>query len=118
VITLSPVRNRILNAVLAVALACSAVACMSGPRETDAQRQADRETAERVQTALNADDLLYARHINVHARKGTVRLAGYVWSQPDLEEAKRITAGVEGVKTVVDDLELELNGYGDSPVSR
>jgi osmotically-inducible protein OsmY len=118
VITLSPVRNRILNAVLAVALACSAVACMTGPRETDAQRQADKETAERVQEALNADDLLYARHISVHARNGTVRLAGYVWSQPDLEEAKRITAGVEGVKTIVDDLELELNGLGDSPVSR
>ena len=115
---MSPVMNRIANAVLVAVMACGAVACATGPRETDAQRQNDKETAERVQEALNADDLLYARHINVHARNGTVRLAGYVWSQPDLEEAKRIAASVEGVKTVVDDLELELNGYGDSPVSR
>ena len=114
---MSPLGNRIANAVLTVVFVCGAAACV-GPRETDAQRQTDKETAERVQEALNADDLLYARHINVHARNGTVRLAGYVWSQPDLQEAKRIAEGVDGVKTVVDDLEIELNGVGDSPVSR
>jgi osmotically-inducible protein OsmY len=115
---LSPVRNRIANAVLVTVVACGAAACAMGPRETDAQRQADKETADRVQAALNADELLYARHINVHAREGVVRLAGYVWTQPDLDEARRIAESVEGVKKVVDDLELERNGVDNSPVSR
>ena len=115
---MSPMRNRIANVVLATVVVCGAAACAMGPRETDAQRQLDKETAERVQAALNADELLYARHINVHAREGVVRLAGYVWTQPDLDEAKRIAASVEGVKKVVDDLELERNGVDNSPVSR
>ena len=115
---MSPMRNRIANAVLVTVVACGVAACAMGPRETDAQRQTDKETAERVQAALNADILLSPRHINVHARNGTVRLAGYVWTQPDLEEAKRVAQGVEGVKAIVDDLELERNGIGDSPVSR
>lgn len=115
---MSPMRNRIANAVLVTVVACGAAACAMGPRETDAQRQIDKETADRVQAALNADELLYARHINVRAREGVVRLAGYVWTQPDLDEARRIAASVEGVKTVVDDLELERNGVDNSPVSR
>ena len=115
---MSPMRNRIASAVLVTVVACGAAACAMGPRETDAQRQIDKETADRVQAALNADELLYARHINVRAREGVVRLAGYVWTQPDLDEARRIAESVEGVKKVVDDLELERNGVDNSPVSR
>jgi osmotically-inducible protein OsmY len=47
-----------------------------------------------------------------------VTLGGYVWSQPDLEEAERITASVPGVRKVVNEMELERGGLGDSPVTR
>ena len=67
---------------------------------------------------MQADKLLYAKHIFVHADNGVVRLTGFVWEPPDLEEAQRIAAGVEGVQGVVNDLELQRNGLDDSAVAR
>ena len=102
-------------ALVAAALTC---ACVSGPRESDAQRAENRATADRVQAALDADQQLYAKHITVSADSGVVSLGGYVWTQPDLEEALRIAEGVQGVSKVVNDLELERGGISNSPVSR
>ena len=47
-----------------------------------------------------------------------VRLSGYVWDPPDLNEAQSIAAEVPGVVRVVNDLELQRNGIDDSPVTR
>lgn len=74
--------------------------------------------SERVQAALNADTGLFAKHINVRADNGIVRLSGYVWTQPDLEEAQRIAGMVPGVMKVVNDMELERGGIDNSNVSR
>ena len=115
---MSPVMNRVSSWVIAAAAVCGAVGCSSGPHRTEAERQSDKETADRVQAALSADQELYSRHINVHANSGVVRLSGYVWTQPDLEEARRVAESVEGVSRVVDDLELERGGIDNSPVSR
>ena len=94
---MSPVMNRISSWLLAAVVVSAAVGCSTGPRKTEAERQADKETADRVQAALSADQELYSRHINVHANSGVVRLSGYVWSQPDLLEAQRIAEVVQGV---------------------
>ena len=110
--------NRSSKLVLVATLACALAACVFGPRKTDAERQVDRETADRVQAALSADRILYSRHITVNADGGVVSLGGYVWSQPDLEEAQRIAEGVQGVKKVVNEMELERGGIDNSPVSR
>jgi len=115
---LSPVMNRVSTWIIAAAALCGAVGCSTGPHRTEAERQADKETADRVLAALSADEELYSRHINVHANSGVVRLSGYVWTQPDLEEAKRVAETVQGVSSVVDDLELERGGLDNSPVSR
>ena len=93
--TLSPVMNRVACAGFAVAVLCSVVACAT--HKTDAQRQVDRETVARVQTALDTDTLLYARHIFVHANDGVVRLSGFVWDPPDLLEAEQMAESVQGV---------------------
>lgn len=103
---------------VAVAVLCGLAACASGPRKTDAQIQADRETAERVETALNADKSLYAKHISVHADDGIVRLTGYVWDASDFESATLIAEGVAGVNGVVNNLELNRNGNDNGPVAR
>lgn len=113
-----PVLKRMSGASLAVAVICTMAACASGPPKSDAEQQADRETAERVEAALNADKSLYARHITVRADNGVVRLGGYVWTQPELDEAERIAEQVSGVTKVVDDLELQRNGIDNSQVSR
>ena len=103
---------------LAVVVLCGLAACASGPRKTDAQLQADRDTAERVETALNADKALYAKHISVRADNGIVRLTGYVWNASDFETARLIAEDVPGVTGVVNNLELNRNGNDNGPVAR
>ena len=103
---------------LAVAVLCGVAACASVPRETDAQLQADKAMAERVEAALNADRSLFAKHITAHADNGVVRLTGYVWETTDFEEANYVASAVPGVTKVVNDLELNRNGNDNSPTAR
>jgi osmotically-inducible protein OsmY len=105
-------------AALAVTVLCGAVACSTTPRKTTEQQLADKETAERVQSALSADKRIYAQHISVQADGGVVHLTGYVWNPEDLYEAQRIAETVPGVSHVVDEMELERGGLGNSPISR
>jgi osmotically-inducible protein OsmY len=115
-VALSPVMKRVGRAGFLMAILCGLVACAT--QKTDAQRQTDRETAARVQTALSADKQLYSQHITVRADNGVVRLSGYVWDPPDINEAKDVAELVDGVSEVVNDLELQRNGVDDSGVSR
>ncbi|MHB8475606.1 MAG: BON domain-containing protein [Steroidobacteraceae bacterium] len=115
---MSPVKNRIVRTVFAAVAVCGVVACAMGPRKTEAEKQADSETVDRVQEALNADQVLYARHIIVRADNGVVQLGGYVWTEPELEEAKRVAGLVQGVTKVVDRIEIDRGGISNSSVSR
>jgi osmotically-inducible protein OsmY len=103
---------------VAVAVLCSVAACASGPPKTDAQEQADKVMAERVEAALNADKSLFAKHITAHADNGVVRLTGYVWEATDFEEANYVASNVPGVTKVVNDLELNRNGNDNGPIAR
>lgn len=115
---MSAIMNRAACAGFALTLLCGVAACATGPAKSDAQQQADRETAARVQAALDADKHLYARHITVRADSGVVRLTGFVWESPDLFEAKSVAELVPGVSSVVNDLELQRNGMDNSGVTR
>jgi hyperosmotically inducible periplasmic protein len=106
------------SSAVAVVVLCGVAACVSGPRKTEAQLQADKLTAEHVETALNADKMLYAKHIFVQADNGVVRLTGYVWERAALVQAALIAEGVPGVTQVVNDLELQRNGNENGPVAR
>jgi len=105
-------------AALTVTVLCCASACSTTSHKTTEQQLADKETAERVQSALSADSRIYARHITVRADSGVVHLGGYVWNSEDLYEAQRVAETVPGVSSVVDEMELEREGLGNSPVSR
>jgi osmotically-inducible protein OsmY len=110
--------HRIIRAVLAAALMCGAVACVGGPPMTPAERQADHDMADRVQLALNSDQVLYARHINVRADGSVVTLSGYVWTPEELVEAKEDVRAVPGVTKVVDRLEVDRGAVSDSSTTR
>ena len=114
----STVARRLACAAVLTALLCGGLGCAAPPAKSEAQRQADREIAQSVQAALNADKQLYARHIFVRADNGVVRLSGFVWETPELFEAKRVAEQVPGVSQVVNDLELERNGMDNSGVTR
>jgi len=101
-----------------VAVVLGVVACATEAGKSEAQQQADRETAGRVQAALDADKQLYARHIFVRADNGVVHLSGYVWDPPELLEAKRVAGLVPGVSQVVSELELQRNGNDNSGITR
>src|ERR1700686_3404555 len=115
---LFPIMSRAACAGFPLVLLCGVAACATGPAKSDAQQQADRETAAHVQAALDADKQLYARHITVRADSGVVRLTGFVWDPPDLNEAKSVAELVPGVSRVVNDLELNRNGMDNSGVTR
>jgi osmotically-inducible protein OsmY len=110
--------SQLIKRTLAVTLLCGVAGCVSGPPKTDAQVQADKEMAERVEAALNADRSLFAKHITAHADNGVVRLTGYVWESNDFQEATYIASTVPGVTRVVNDLELNRNGDESGNVSR
>jgi osmotically-inducible protein OsmY len=103
---------------LTVGLFFCVIACSTTPRKSSEQQLADKETAENVRIALNADTQIYARHISVQADNGVVHLGGYVWSNEDLYVAQRVAEGVRGVTKVVDEMELERGGIDNSAVSR
>ena len=114
---MSPMMKRVL-CVLAVMMLSGMAACASGPPKTQAQKQVDKETANRVEAALVSDKALYAQHIFVSADNGVVRLSGYVWEPADFQLAVAIAENVQGVTQVVNNLELNRNGNEDSPVAR
>jgi osmotically-inducible protein OsmY len=115
----SGLMNRAARWLVALAAVCALASCAhSGPPKTEAQRQADQALADKVEAALTSDKLFYGRLITVRADNGVVYLTGYVWDPPDLETARTIAEGVDGVTGVVNDLELQRNGIDQSPVSR
>ena len=109
--------KRVPYAGITAAVLCGVIACASGPPKSDAQLQADKVMAERVEAALGADKELFAKHITAHADNGVVRLTGYVWEANDFEEATFIASNVPGVTKVVNDLELNRNGNDANPVA-
>jgi hyperosmotically inducible periplasmic protein len=115
---LSPIVSRMSVMGLAAVFLCGLVACATGPRKSEAERQADKAIADRVESALAADNELYSRHIIVRADSGVIRLSGFVWDPPDVVEAERIAGSVQGVSRVVNALELQRNGIDNSAVSR
>jgi osmotically-inducible protein OsmY len=112
------ITNRISGTVLALVCVCSAIACSTGPRKSEAEKQADDATVQRVQQALDADRTLYDRHIIIRADNGVVRLSGFVWTQEDLVDAERVAGSIQGVSRVVNELELQRNGIDNSNVAR
>jgi osmotically-inducible protein OsmY len=109
--------NRVSQVALAAAVMCGAVACM-GPRKTDAEREADKARVDQVQAALNADTVLFARHITIRADGGVVTLGGYVWTPEELVLAREDAKAVPGVAKVVDRMEVDRGAVTDSSTTR
>lgn len=66
----------------------------------------DRQLADQVRTALHADPYLYDKHIKVSIEQGNVVLRGFVASDWDLRNAKKIAAQAADGRRVVDNLSI------------
>lgn len=86
--------------VVLVALSLLAVGCSRVGGRTDAQVASD------VQNKINVDSNIPDKQLNINANNGIVTLTGTVSSAPARNAAASDAAQVEGVKTVVNNLEI------------
>ncbi len=77
------------------------VACSKQPARTDAQIASD------VQSKFYADPVIQSRQIRVQAAKGVVTLSGDVTSDSERDAAGSDAATVDGVRTVVNNLQVQ-----------
>jgi len=81
------------------------VACASTPKQSGTGEYIDDSViTTKVKSQLASDDFLKSFQISVESRKGIVQLSGFVDSQKAVDKAGQITRGVEGVKSVRNDL--------------
>jgi osmotically-inducible protein OsmY len=81
------------------------MACASTPKhEGTGEYIDDSVITAKVKSLLAADDFLKSFQISVESRKGIVQLSGFVDSQKAVDKAGQIARGVEGVKSVRNDL--------------
>jgi osmotically-inducible protein OsmY len=81
------------------------VACASTPKhESTGEYIDDSVITAKIKSKLATDNFLKSFQIGVESRKGIVQLSGFVNSQAAVDKAGQIARGVEGVKSVKNDL--------------
>lgn len=86
--------------VVLVSLALLAVGCSHSGSRPDAQVASD------VQNKINGDSAIPDKQVSINANNGTVTLTGTVASEAARNAAANDAAQIEGVKTVVNNLEV------------
>jgi len=107
--------KRCLGAMAVVSFLAGTAACTT--TKSAEQEAQDRATEQAVRSALQADAHIYTDHIKIRVNKGVVNLSGYVWNDFDMYQAQQDALTVDGVTRVNNDMELELEGIGNSPYS-
>ena len=91
----------VIRSLVALMMIAAFMACASTPQQTSTGEHIDDTViTTKVKTELANDNLLKSFQISVETRKGIVDLSGFVDSQYAVDQAGKITRGVEGVKSV------------------
>jgi hyperosmotically inducible periplasmic protein len=69
----------------------------------------DKVVTTKVKAALLKDPEVKGLQVNVETRKGVVQLSGFVDKPEQVSRATEVTKGVEGVKSVKNDLIVKPN---------
>jgi osmotically-inducible protein OsmY len=85
------------------------IGCATSTR-TSEERAFDSDLAAKVESALNSDSRIYARHVDVRVDRGVVHLGGFIWTDSELRLVKADAASVPGVLGVSDQIELLRGG--------
>jgi osmotically-inducible protein OsmY len=89
-------------------LIVSLVACASTSRKEGTGEYVDNSVITgKIKSQLAADDFLRSFDISVETYKGTVRLSGEVDSQGAVDRAGQIARGVDGVRSVENNLRVK-----------
>ncbi len=98
-------RNVFIHGLVLLALIATLGACTSTrTHESTGQYVDDSVITTKVKALLAADDFLKSFQIGVKTYKGTVQLSGFVDSRQAADKAGEIARGVEGVRSVQNDL--------------
>ena len=93
---------------LAVASLVGISACQSTPtRESTGQYLDDTAITGKVKAAIFNEPTLKSAENNVETFTGAVQLSGFVGTQADINKAVTITQGVDGVRSVKNDMRLK-----------
>jgi osmotically-inducible protein OsmY len=91
-----------------VVLITGFAACASSSKQEGAGEYVDDSViTTKVKSQLAADDFLKSFEISVETYKGIVQLSGFVGSQQAVDKAGEIARGVQGVKSVENDLNVK-----------
>jgi osmotically-inducible protein OsmY len=98
-------RNIVIHYLLALVLIAAFTACASTrTHESTGGYVDDSVITTKVKAKLAANDFLKSFQISVETYKGAVQLSGFVNSQQAVDKAVEIAKGVDGVKSVKNDL--------------
>ena len=98
-------RNIVIRFLVVLMMIAAFVACASTPKhEGTGEYIDDSVITTKVKSLLAADDFLKSFQISVESRKGIVQMSGFVDSQKAVDKAGQTARGVEGVKSVRNDL--------------
>jgi osmotically-inducible protein OsmY len=98
-------RNLFIRCFVLMMLIASFVACASTSKQEGAGEYLDDSViTTKVKSLIAADDFLRSFQISVETYKGIVQLSGFVGTQMAVNKAGEIARGVQGVKSVKNDL--------------
>jgi len=84
------------------------VACASTSKQEGTGEYVDNSViTSKIKSQLAADDFLKSFDISVETYKGSVQLSGFVDSQKAVDKAGQIARGVDGVKSVKNNLKVK-----------
>jgi len=102
---------RIATALITVCALLATAACTPTRTQKSAGEQIDDTViTAKVKSALIADPETKARQIDVEVFRGTVQLNGFVDNAAEKSAAARVARGVDGVKTVRNNLDVRPGG--------
>ena len=94
---------RIVAVMMTTAIGCASTSTKEGTGEyVD-----DSVITTKVKTAIFNEPSLKSREINVETFKGVVQLSGFLSSRSEVDTAVAVARGVNGVKSVKDDMRLK-----------
>jgi osmotically-inducible protein OsmY len=86
----------------------AASGCASTPKhEGTGEYVDDSVLTTKVKAAIMEDPTLSSAEINVETFKGVVQLSGFVTSRANIHKAAEIARGINGVKSVKNDMRLK-----------
>ena len=101
-------RNAIIHCLVLLMLLATFAGCASTRTQSSAGEYVDDSViTTKVKALLAEDDFLKSFQISVETYKATVQLSGFVDSQKAIDKAVEIARGVQGVKSVKNNLNVK-----------